>query len=104
MATLIVKSRQERGAYNRFRGNGKPIEGPNYHKMTTFGSSIASASSENTNKLIQHIYRVLREEDIRLHNEKLPLSSPTHRRAGQLTSCCSNYVNLTASENQISSK
>jgi hypothetical protein len=92
----IVKYRHEKGTYSRFRDNGKPIEGSNYHKMT-LGSSTG-ASVDNRYEPKQDEDHILKEDEILLHNNKVHLSETIHRRAGQLTSCCSKYANYTASD------
>jgi len=97
----VVKARYERGNDNRFRDNGRPIEGPNYRHLKTFGGTPRSGdsgrerrgdTSNNPNTLQEP--RNLGYSDTVSYTTK---NSSIHRRAGQLTSCCSNYVSYSAS-------
>jgi hypothetical protein len=92
----VVKARYENGNYNRFLDNGRPIEGPQYRQAKT-GNGIPrweDSGKERRRDIIQNPNNLQETE-----SNPLPYTnhSSIHRRAGQLTSCCSNYVSYSAS-------
>jgi hypothetical protein len=94
----VLRTRQERGTHNRFRDNDKPIEGPNYLRMSTFGNipNRDNRSERQENNIISNITPNI---DSRRPSRTLSQNiTSTHRRAGQLASCCSTYANLSASD------
>jgi hypothetical protein len=97
----VVKARYESGNYIRFRDNGRPIEGPNYRHLKTFGGTPRRDDNgrERRRDTSNHP-NTLQEPNNLGYSDTMSYTtnnSSIHRRAGQLTSCCSNYVSYSAS-------
>jgi len=90
----IVTARQKNGKYRSFRDNGRPIEGPNYRRIIL--NSIET-TFDKRNEPNKDSSRSLNAESSVYHNEIQKITQ-VHRRAGQFTSCCSKYLNYSASD------
>ena len=97
----VVRVRHKRRTYNRFRDNGKPIEGPNYHKMKIEGSSDSSNGVVNGVDTIDYSQRDSKtsasSDQDRLVTRILANHNSTHRHLAKNKKCCGSYVSYSAS-------